>query len=71
MSASRKKEFSRLVLDGSAVHAAWAQLYTRYATILEHAIEQKRLGRGLFARPEADRALLGLLAVMDAIEPSK
>jgi hypothetical protein len=71
MSASRKKEFLRLVLDGSAVHAAWAQLYTRYATILEHAIEQKQLGRGLFARPEADLALLGLVAVMHAIEPSK
>jgi hypothetical protein len=71
MPALRENEFSHLVLNGTAVGAAWVQLFQRYAAILEHAIEQKRTGRGLFARPEADLALLGLAAVMYAIDPSK
>lgn len=66
---AHKAEFSTLRLDGSAVHAAWAQLYTRCAEIIRRARKQKAVGTGCFARPESDIALLQLLATMDAIDP--
>lgn len=69
MPASKNDEFSTLTLDGSAVHAAWAQLYTRCGAIVRRATERKAAGIGCFARPEVDVALLQLLATMDAIDP--
>lgn len=62
-------EFSHIKLDGSCLHAAWSQFYTRLGRIIHDAIEQKNSGVGVFARPEMDVCLVGLIGQMHRLNP--
>ncbi|MCA9092723.1 MAG: hypothetical protein KDA68_04515 [Planctomycetaceae bacterium] len=62
-------EFSHIKLDGSCLHAAWSQFYTRLGRIIHDAIEQKKSGVGVFARPEMDVCLVGLIGQMHRLNP--
>ena len=62
-------DFQKVTLDGSALEYCWYELARRLKGILSRAIEAKRTGIGVFARPEADPALMKLLAVLHHVEP--